>query len=174
MRYLDAVLPELDLEMRFTRKHLERVPMDKLELKPHERSMTLGWLATFIAILPTWGTMTLTTDAFDVAPPGAPPPKREIMSTSQALLALFDKNVAELRGALAKVREEQFEQPWSLKAAGNVLFTQPRHLVFRTFFFNHMIHHRAQLGVFLRLAGAKVPAVYQDSADESGGIFTGG
>ena len=172
MRYLDVVLPELDLETPFTRKHLERVPMDKLEFKPHERSMTLGWLATFMAILPTWGTMTLTTDAFDIAPPGAPPPKPEIISSTAALLGLFDKNVADLRAALTKLREEQFEQPWSLKAAGNVVFTQPRHLVFRTFFFNHMIHHRAQLGVFLRLTGVKVPAVYQDSADESGGIFS--
>ena len=171
MRYLDAILPELDLEARYTRKHLQRVPMDKLEFKPHERSMTLGWLATFTATIPTWGTMTLTTDAFDVAPPGAPPPKREIVTATQALLGLFDKNVADLRGALTKMREEQFEQPWSLKAAGSVVFTQPRHLVFRTYFFNHMIHHRAQLGVFLRLAGVNVPAVYQDSADEAGGIF---
>ena|SRR5689334_14829494 len=171
MRFLDAVMTELDIEMRFTRKHLERVPMEKLDFKPHEKSMTLGWLATFMAILPSWGTLTLTTDSFDVMPPGAPPPKQEVARTRAALLGLFDKNVADLRAALGKTRDEQLTKPWTLLAAGKPFFSEPRYLVFRTYFFNHMIHHRAQLGVFLRLTGQNVPAVYNDSADESGGIF---
>lgn len=172
MRFLEALVPEFDLEARFTRRHLERVPMDKLDFKPHDKSMTLGWLATFTAILPTWGTLTLTTDSFDVAPPGGTPVRNETARSSEALLAMWDANIADLRKALVNVRDDRLEQPWTLLAAGNVLFRKPRWLVFRAFFLNHMIHHRAQLGVFLRLTGAPVPAVYNDSADESGGIFS--
>jgi uncharacterized damage-inducible protein DinB len=170
MRLADSLLPELDLEMSFTRKHLERVPMDKLEFKPHDKSMTLGWLATFLTILPTWGTFAISQDSVDVTAPGAAP-QPKVAQSRRELLDLFDRNGAAARAALADASDEQLQQPWSLLAGGNTIFTRPRFLVFRTYFLNHMIHHRAQLGVFLRLNGVAVPAVYSDSADERGGMF---
>ena len=170
MRTTELLMTELDLEAHYTRKHLERVPMDKLDFKPHPKSMTLGWLATFTAILPSWGSLLLSKNEFDVAPPGgAPEPK--LASTTNDLLALFDRNMADTREALARTTEAQLDEPWSLKAAGKTIFTQPRGLVYRTFIMNHLVHHRAQLGVFLRMLDVSVPAVYNDSADEKGGMF---
>jgi uncharacterized damage-inducible protein DinB len=171
MPLVDLLLPELDLEATFTRKHLERVPTDKLDNKVHEKSMTLGELTTFIAVIPSWGHFVLTTDSFDVAPGGTPLPQQPVVTSSRELLAMFDKNIADVRAALGAATDEFLRQEWSLLAAGNTVFTQPRHLVFQTFFLNHMVHHRAQLGVFLRLNGLAVPAVYNDSADEQGGMF---
>lgn len=171
MKLSEALLAELAVEAPFTRLHLERVPMDKLDFKPHEKSMTLGWLATFLAVLPTWGIFTLGQDAYDVAPRGAAPMENRVASSRQELLAMFDKNIGAVRSAVAAATDEQLRRPWSLLAGGNKIFTQPRFLVFRTFCLNHMVHHRAQLGVFLRLNGVPVPAVYNDSADERGGMF---
>jgi DinB family len=173
MRASEFLLPEYDLEMSYTRKHLERVPMDRLDFKPHDRSMSLGWLATFMAILPTWGTDALTRDSVDVTDPGVAP-QQSIVHSREALLAMFDANVAAARAAVAGASDEQLRKPWSLLAAGQVIFTQPRFLVFRTYFLNHMIHHRGQLGVCLRLTGVPVPAIYSDSADERGGMFRDG
>jgi uncharacterized damage-inducible protein DinB len=167
----DILVPELDLEAAYTRKHLERVPMDNLEFKPHEKSMPLGSLATFIAVLPTWGSLALTTDSFDVAPNGVPIPQQELVTSQRELLEMFDKNIADVRAALVSASDDRLQEPWSLVAAGNTVFTQPRYLVYRTMFLNHLVHHRAQLGVFLRLNGIAVPAVYNDSADEQGGMF---
>jgi hypothetical protein len=144
--------------------------MDKLEFKPHEKSMTLGWLATFIGILASWGPLTLAHDEFDVAPPGGMPTPK-LASTTEELLALFDKNIADTRAALAKMTDETLDEPWSLKAGGHTVFSKPRGLVYRTFIINHLVHHRAQLGVFLRMLDVSVPAVYNDSADEKGGMF---
>jgi hypothetical protein len=171
MTLSELLLPELDLEAVYTRKHLERVPMTNLEFKPHEKSMPLGHLVTFIAVLPTWGTLALTTDSFDVAPNGVPIPQQPVVTSQRELLEMFDRNIADVRAALASATDEDLQQPWSLLAAGNAVFTQPRYLVYRTFFFNHLVHHRAQLGVVLRLNGIAVPAVYNDSADEQGGMF---
>ena len=170
MRTTELLLQELDLEAHYTRKHLERVPMDKLDFKPHEKSMSLGWLATFTAILPSWGALTLGQNEFDVAPPEGPPDTK-LAATTKDLLTLFDKNIADTRKALVKLTDDQLDEPWTLKAAGNTIFTQPRGLVYRTFIMNHLVHHRAQLGVFLRMVGVSVPAVYNDSADEKGGMF---
>src|SRR5690242_3911148 len=100
MRTTELLLKELDLEAHFTRKHLERVPMHQLDFKPHEKSMTLGWLSTFTAILPTWGTVVLSKPEFDVAPPGGDTGDYGIRKTTESLLALFDKNVGDMRAAL--------------------------------------------------------------------------
>jgi hypothetical protein len=170
MRFSEALLPELDLEISYTRRHLARVPMDKLDFKPHEKSMTLGWLATFLAVLPTWGALTIARDSVDVTSPGMAP-RQDVARSQRELLAMFDKNAASARAEVAAATDEQMQRPWSLLAAKKVVFTQPRFLVFRTYFLNHLIHHRAQLGVFLRLNGVAVPAVYNDSADERGGMF---
>jgi uncharacterized damage-inducible protein DinB len=133
--------------------------------------MTLGWLATFTAILPSWGTLTLATDDFDVAPPGGSTEDYSIAETTDALLALFDRNIAGVRDALTTMTDDRLDEPWALKAAGHTVFSRPRGLVYRTFIMNHIVHHRAQLGVYLRMLGVVVPAVYNDSADEKGGMF---
>jgi hypothetical protein len=171
VRATELLIKELDLEAHYTRVHLERVPMDQLKFKPHEKSMELGWLATFTAILPSWGTLTLAKDDFDVAPPGGSTEDYKIAESTDALLALFDSNVAAMREALVRVTDDQLDEPWALKAAGHTIFSQPRGLVYRTFIVNHLVHHRAQLGVYLRMLGVTVPAVYNDSADEKGGMF---
>jgi hypothetical protein len=171
MTLSEVLLPELDLEATYTRKHLERVPMNSFEFTPHEKSMPLGHLVTFIAVLPSWGTLALATDSFDVAPNGVPISQQPVVTSQSELLEIFDKNIGEVRAALESASDERLRQPWSLLAAGNTVFTQSRYLVYRTFFLNHLVHHRAQLGVLLRLNDIAVPAVYNDSADEQGGMF---
>jgi hypothetical protein len=165
------LLQEFDLEMRFTRNHLERVPEGKSDWKPHEKSMSLGWLSTFIAILPTWGSLTIEKDSLDPTRPGEAGPQPTLAETRKELLELFDRNVAAARSAIAKASDEHLSKSWTLLNAGKVLLKQPRMLVWRTYFLNHLIHHRAQLGVYLRLNDIDVPAVYSDSADEKGGMF---
>jgi uncharacterized damage-inducible protein DinB len=167
----DLLLQEFELEAAFTRTHLERVPMNTLGFKPHSKSMTLGELSTFLAVIPTWGIFALTTDSMDVAPGGEPLPQQEVVRSHQELLDMFDRNALGLRASLGKASDPHLQKPWSLVASGNAIFTQPRYLVFRTLCLNHMVHHRAQLGVYFRLLGVRVPAVYNDSADEKGGMF---
>jgi uncharacterized damage-inducible protein DinB len=167
----DLLLPELDLEATFTRKHLQRVPMTALGFKPHSKSMSLGELATFVTVIPTWGQSVLTTDAFDVAPEGTPVIQKFVAQSQRELLDIWEANIAAARTALEKASDAHLQKPWSLLATGRVIFTQQRYLVFRTLFLNHLVHHRAQLGVFFRLLGVPVPAVYNDSADEKGGMF---
>lgn len=170
MTLKDALLREFDLEMEYVRHHLERVPEGKGDWKPAEKSMNLGWLSAFLAILPSWSNDILEKDFFDVAP--TEKTERPPLPSNRAeLLALFDKNREAGRAALARVDPERLDSTWSLKAAGKTLWTQPRWLVLKTFFLNHAVHHRAQLGVYLRLLGIAVPPVYNDSADEKGGMF---
>jgi uncharacterized damage-inducible protein DinB len=170
MTIREALLEEFDLELPFTRRSLERVPFDKFDWKPHEKSMTLGWLATFLALVPTWGVMTIEKDEFDPAAtsggqrPGLPASRDE-------LLAMFDKNYGAFRAVLAGTTDDHLATMWTLKSKGEVWFTQRRWLVLREFILNHIVHHRAQLGVYLRLQGIAVPAIYNDSADEKGGVF---
>jgi len=171
MRFSELLVTELDLEMSYVRKHLERVPMDRLDFKPHEKSMPLGWLATFIAFSPSWGTAIITQDSFDVAPGGVPMQQTKVAQSRLALLQMFDENVAAVRSAVAAATNEQLGESWSLLAAGNAIFTQPKYLLFQTYFLNHTVHHRAQLGMYLRMVGVSVPAIYNDSADERGGMF---
>jgi uncharacterized damage-inducible protein DinB len=162
----DVFLPEFDYEMANTRKTLERFPEDKAAWKPHDKSMTMGRLAGHLAELPSWMTMTLQTDAIDVAPTSGPPFQPKIASTRADLLAFFDKNVADARAALAAATDEQMMANWSLQAGGKNLMTMPRMAALRTWVFSHSIHHRAQLGVYLRLNDIAVPSLYGPSADE--------
>ena len=163
----DALLPEFDHEMATTRRTLERVPDGKFDWKPHEKSTDLGGLATHIANLPTWVGHTLNNDTFDIAPPGKGPLRAEPKNTREELLAEFDRNVAAAREALAAASDEQLTGPWSLLRGGEQVMTMPRAVVLRNFVLNHTIHHRAQLGVYLRLNDVPVPSVYGPSADES-------
>ena len=161
-----ALLPEFDMEMSNTRKALERVPDDQLAWKPHDKSMTLGRLAGHLAELPSWGMATMGNDSLDIAPPGAPPQQGLTAKSRQEALDIFDKNVAAARAAIAGASDEVLMKPWSLLKGGRTLMTMPKIAVLRSFVMNHMIHHRAQLGVFLRLNNIPVPAIYGPSADE--------
>ena len=157
-----ALLPEFDQEMAGTRKTLERVPEDKFGWKPHEKSMALGRLAHHLAEIPGWAKPTLEQDSLDFSGPYQPPP----VGTREQILELFDKNVAEARALIGAASDERLAQPWSLSSNGKTLFTMPRAAVLRGMIISHMIHHRAQLGVYLRLNEAPVPALYGPSADE--------
>ncbi len=161
-----ALLPEFDMEMANTRKTLERVPDDKLGWKPHEKSMTMGRLAGHVAELPMWGHTTINQDSIDIAPAGAPPQQGLTAKSRQDALDAFDKNVASMRAAIAGASDDQLMKPWSLLKGGQTLMTMPKIAVLRGFVMNHAIHHRAQLGVYLRLNNIAVPSIYGPSADE--------
>ena len=164
-----SLIPEFDLEMANLRRALERVPEASFAWRPHEKSMTLGRLATHLSELPFWAVHACTLSELDFMPPGAPPAERQTLATVGAILAQLDQNVAKARAAITATSDADFMQPWTLKAGGKVIFTLPRIAVYRSLVMNHMIHHRGQLSVFLRLVGAKVPAMYGPSADERGG-----
>jgi uncharacterized damage-inducible protein DinB len=166
MRISDALLPEFDQESATTRKVLERCPEEKFGWRPHPKSFTMGELATHIAQMPWWTVETLTKDELDFAPPGGEPYKAEIIATSKELLERYDKNVAAARAALAQAGNEQIMANWTLLAGGQKIFTMPRVAVIRSFVMNHNVHHRAQLGLYLRLNDIPVPQMYGPTADE--------
>jgi len=163
-----SILPEFDHEMANTRKTLERIPDDKFAWKPHEKSMTLGGLSTHLANIPSWTKNTFAQDELDVSPPGQPPYRLEEKKSTAELLAAFDENVASARAALEALTDENWQGKWSLLMGGKTIFTLPRTAVMRGFVMNHLIHHRAQLGVYLRLLDVPVPSIYGPSADEGG------
>lgn len=171
MTQRDALIAELDLESPFIRQTLERVPLDKRAWTPHEKSMTLGWLSTFLCVMWSWGVITLEQDSFDPAARAGAGQKPPEPQTTAEMLELFDRSVTAFRSALLQTTDEHLQKPWTLLSGGQTFFTQPRWLVLRTYILNHAVHHRAQLGVYLRLNGIAVPAIYNDSADEKGGMF---
>jgi uncharacterized damage-inducible protein DinB len=159
----ELLLPEFDDEMAKTRLVLERLPEEKLDWAPHEKSFPLGHLAAHVAtMVGLWGTTTLLQDGYDLAVVERPAPP----ASRAALLDAFDAGVAALRAALAATSDEAFGQSWSLSMAGHVFFTLPRYTVFRSMVLNHLFHHRAQLGVYLRLLDVPVPGIYGPTADE--------
>lgn len=168
MTLSEMLLPEFDEEMIPTRKILERVPEEKFAWKPHEKSMTMLRLASHVADLPGWTVFTIGQDSLDIAPKDGPKYPGPTINSRQDLLDTFDKNVAAARAAIASAADEHLMKPWSLLAGGHVIFTQPRFNVLRRVCINHLVHHRAQLGVFLRLNNIPLPAIYGPSADEGG------
>jgi uncharacterized damage-inducible protein DinB len=166
MKLSDSILPEFDHEMANTRKTLERVPDDKLDWKPHEKSMTMRALTTHLATLPHWAMFTIKEDSMDLAPADAPPRRTTPVNSTQEALETFDKSIAAAREAISGASNEQLLGPWSLLNGGQTVFTLPRIAVLRSFVMNHNIHHRAQLGVYLRLNDIAVPSIYGPSADE--------
>lgn len=166
MTISDALLPEFDQETKTTRRVLERVPDDKLGWKPHQKSFSMGALATHIVNMLGWTVDTMEKDSFDFAPVGAPPYKEEPVTSQKELLARFDKSVVAARAAIAGASDQKFFQPWSLLSGGQTLFTMPRVACIRGFVMNHTIHHRGQLSVYLRLNDIPVPSIYGPSADE--------
>jgi uncharacterized damage-inducible protein DinB len=166
MALSDTLVPEFDQEMANTRKALERVPEDKFDWQPHPKSMKLGRLAGHLAEIPRWVAMAIDKDSYDLQPPGAPPYKPWFPSGRQEVLDLFDKNVSAGRQALSGASDEHLLKPWSLLFSEKNVFTMPRAGVLRAMVLSHTIHHRAQLGVYLRLNDVPVPATYGPSADE--------
>jgi len=161
-----TLLPEFDQEMANTRRLLERVPDGISDWQPHPKSMKLGRLATHVAETPGWATRAFLKDELDIAPPGGPSPRGNILPTTAEILSLFDANVAEARAALAAASDEEFRKPWTFKVTGKTFWTKPKYEVYRIMSLNHMIHHRAQLGVFLRLLDVPIPGMYGPSADD--------
>jgi uncharacterized damage-inducible protein DinB len=168
MRISDTLLAEFDHEMANTRKTLERVPDEKFDWTPHQKSTTMGGLATHLANIPTWAVHALRKDSIDLAPVGQPPLRVEPARSRAEILERFDQAVADARAAIGEADNEKLLQPWSLLSGGKTLMTLPRVGVLRGFVMNHNIHHRAQLGVYLRLNDIAVPSIYGPSADESG------
>ncbi len=163
----ESLLPEFDIEMANTRKTLERVPQDKSDWKPHPKSTAMGGLATHLSNIPTWTVYTIAQDSLDLAPGGEPLPHAKLAESQAELLATFDDNVAKARAAIAGASDADLFQPWSLLSNGATILTMPKIAVLRSFVMNHLIHHRAQLGVYLRLNDIAVPSIYGPSADES-------
>jgi uncharacterized damage-inducible protein DinB len=157
----ELLIREFDHEMSNTRRTLERVPAEKWDWKPHDKSGTLGWMAGHIATLPGFAIVTIKMTELDVA--GARIPKVEKHAD---LLNTFAKARDEARDALAGVTDEQLGQTWTLKENGRTIFSMPRYDVLRTACFNHILHHRAQLTMYLRQLNVPVPALYGPSADE--------
>jgi uncharacterized damage-inducible protein DinB len=158
----DAILAEYDHEMAATRRVLERIPDSKLTWKPHDKSRTLGALGLHVANLPNWGELIL--DRFSVDLAEAPAINMEPESRS-SILAAFDASRAKTRKLLDKT-DAELAAMWSLKREGHEVFSLPRSAAFRTFVLSHIVHHRGQLSVYLRLNDISVPAVYGPSADE--------
>jgi uncharacterized damage-inducible protein DinB len=167
MRIGESMLPEFDQEMANTRKTLERVPDDKFDWKPHEKSFAMGALAQHLGNLPSWASVTIDMDKFDMAPSGEivrDPPLHSIAE----ILDVFDRNVAKARAAIAGADDEHLFKSWTLLSGGHEILSLPRVACLRSFVMNHIIHHRAQLGVYLRLNDIPVPSIYGPSADEGG------
>ncbi|HEY6826166.1 MAG TPA: DinB family protein [Gemmatimonadaceae bacterium] len=155
-----SMIPEFDQEMATTRRVLERIPSDKGTWKPHEKSFSVGHLAQLVARMPGWITMTVNHPKLDLSQGAA-----YSYETTETLLADFDRNVREAREALASVTDEQMARPWSLTMGDKTLMSLPTGVVVRQNI-NHLVHHRGQLTVYLRLLDIPVPSVYGPTADE--------
>ena len=166
MPMTDALLPEFDHEMKTTRQLIERVPADRLDWRPHPKSMAIGDLAMHICNLAQWSELVATLPELDLNPGGTgfrppalrPPPE---------MVKLFDQNVAASRAAIAAIPDAAMMEPWTLSNNGAAIFTMPRVAVLRTFVMNHLIHHRGQLTVYLRLRDVPLPSVYGPTADQA-------
>lgn len=163
MTIAETLLPEFDLEMATTRKLLERVPSEKGEWKPHPKSFALGHLAQLVATMPGWITKTVGGTELNLALGAG-----YSFQKTESLLEQFDKHVGEARAAIAKSKDTDFDVPWSLKMGDHVIFTLPRGTVVRQHI-NHLIHHRGQLTVYLRLVDVPLPSIYGPTADEKWG-----
>lgn len=159
MRIGESLLPEFDQEMATTRSLLERVPSDKGQWKPHPKSFPLGHLAQLVSWIPGWITTTLQQPSLDLATGGG-----YSFETTETLVRQFDASVRSARAALAAATDSDFDQPWSLKHGDRVLFTAPRHTVVRNHI-SHLVHHRGQLTVYLRLNDVPLPPIYGPTAD---------
>jgi len=160
MSIADALLPEFDQEMASTRRVIERVPTDKGLFKPHPKSFSLAHLTQLVSGMPGWITNAITQTSLNLA--GYPGYSNE---KTEDLLKIFDRNVREARQAIAAAKDSDYGVNWSLKRGDQVFFTAPRAVIVRQTI-NHLVHHRGQLTVYLRLIDVPVPSIYGPTADE--------
>jgi len=166
MSIAELLVPEFDQEMAGTRKVIERVPEDRLTWKAHPKSNTIGWVASHIVEIPGWVEGTLTTESWDIHPPGGEAYKTPPFTNRKQALELFDANVAAARKAIAATSDQEFAKEWSLLMQGKPLFTMTKYAVVRNMVINHLVHHRGILTVYLRLNDVPVPGLYGPSGDE--------
>ncbi len=164
MNIAETFLAELEIEAPLTRKLIERAPNVLLDWTPHAKSMSIRRVAGHLANILWWGEVTLTQDELNLDP--ATPPRPQPASVAE-ILATWDANLVKLRGLLKTESDTHMNATWTFKIAGNALFAMPRWMVMRRMVFSHLIHHRAQLGVCLRLNNVPIPGMYGPSADES-------
>ncbi|WLT31099.1 DinB family protein [Geothrix sp. PMB-07] len=167
MPIAQTLLPEFTHEMAGLRRVIERLPEDHLAFRPHAKSFTLGDLANHLVTVPGWTVSTMTATELDFGLPEVRARQPKPSSTVEGLLRTLDKGVEEALEALSKAPDEAFSVVWTLKNEGQVILAMPRIAVYRGFVMNHLIHHRAQLAVYLRLLDRPVPALYGPSADEN-------
>ena len=165
MKLTQLVLDELEREAELSRRALEVVPSGKADWKPHDRSMIFGYLADMVANIPNWVAMIVTKPELDVAPPGGPQQIREPMNDSAAFVAALDKSMSAARSALQETTDDHLMTGWRLLAGGKPVIETSRYIMIRDTI-NHWVHHRGQMTVYLRLMGARVPALYGPSADD--------
>ncbi len=165
MNIIDLYLSELDREVDRSRRALENLPEGKKDWKPHDKSMQFGYLANMVATIPTWLTMIIKQDELDIAPQDGGGHKWPDPNTRAEYIEALEKSAADARAALKGTTEEHLQTRWKLLAGGKVVADTPRHEMMRDTI-NHWAHHRGQMTVYLRLMGAKVPALYGPSADD--------
>jgi uncharacterized damage-inducible protein DinB len=158
----DSLLAEYDHEVATTRRLLERLPDEKLNWKPHDKSMSLGGLATHLGNIPNWSSAILNQLHFDLA---SAPTHIEALTTRAEILRFFDDSTRQARLAMDKT-DPEYQALWALKRSGQDMFSMPRVAAFRTFVLYHIVHHRGQLSVYLRLNDVPVPPIYGPTADE--------
>jgi uncharacterized damage-inducible protein DinB len=165
MSFAGILLPEFDHEMASTRALLERVPEADADWRPHPKSYSLGDLAAHIARIPQWGRYVFEQPELDFGAPANAALARARFTTTAELMDRFDSNVREARTALAAAPDESMRTKWALRNGETTIFSLPRAAVFRGFILSHMIHHRGQLSVYLRLRDVALPSIYGPTAD---------
>ena len=166
MKLTEFLAEQMEREVQRSRRALEQVPSGKYDWKPHEKSMIFGYLANMVATIPSWVAMEINQDELDIAPAEGSKTEQPRLETSEELLAALDKTAADARAALEKTTDEHLMTSWRLLAGGQVVVDAPRHEMIQDTI-NHWSHHRGQMTVYLRLMGAKVPALYGPSADDN-------
>ncbi len=158
-----AMMKELKQESTQTKKLLERVPYDQFSWKPHERSMQLGNLAVHVAEIPKWSSRILTSTDFDFTKGGY---KQAVAHSAEELVQLSENNIQQALADFDSLKDEDLLIPWTFRRGEHVIFTMPRVAAIRILAMNHMLHHRGQLSVYLRLLNIPIPGMYGPSADE--------
>ena len=166
MKLKEYLSAEVDREVERSRKALTQIPDGKYDWKPHDRSMILGYLSMMVATIPTWIVMQIKQDELDIAPADGSKIEQKRMETSADLVAALDKSAADARAAFAETTDEHLLTNWKLKARGETVMEAQRYEMIQDTI-NHWVHHRGQMTVYLRLMGAKVPAIYGPSADDN-------
>ena len=166
MKLKDFLLPEMEREIDRSRRALEEVPADKYDWKPHEKSMAFGYLVNMVATIPTWIALQINQDQLDIAPADGGNVQQKRLNTSAELLKALDEAAAGARSAFEKTTDEHLQTNWRLLARGQVVMEAPRYEMIQDTI-SHWSHHRGQMTVYLRLMGAKVPALFGPSADEN-------